>query len=403
MKIGIIGGGAAGMMAALAAAASKENQVIILEHKDRIGKKLLMTGNGKCNLTNRNISIDDYFSQDKNQCKKVLSRFTVEQTIAFFNDLGLCIKEKNGYVYPLSEQASTVLDLLQIGIREKGITVLTEVNVKKIQKRESFCVSTGEDILYFDKLILACGSKANPKSGSDGSGYEYARVLGHTILEPLPALVQLRCKESYFKSIAGVRIEARVQLLLEDKEDLWEVGELQITEYGISGIPIFQISRNAAIALHNHKKTAVTIDLLPMWRMQDLLTQMDKREQEFSDRTMEEFLIGILPKKVALCMLKLAQIKENEKVSLTSVKQKQSLYLLLKNWKVTVAATNSFEQAQVCSGGVAISELTEHMESKIVKGLYIVGEMTDVDGKCGGYNLQWAWSSGYAAGRHCVK
>lgn len=396
-RIGIIGGGASGMMAAITA--SEEGaDVTILEKNDKIGRKLLATGNGKCNLSNLDFDTAYYNSGNRERAAAVLGRFGVADTMHFFEKLGLLFKNKNGYLYPASEQASSVLDLLRYELQYAGVRVVCDAPVTDITAGKTFHVRCGSDTYEFDRVIIACGSKASPKTGSDGMGYTLAKKLGHTVITPVPALVQLKCKEPFFKSIAGVRCDARLTLLADHRELCVEQGELQLTDYGISGIPVFQLSRFAAYALEAKKAVHVRIDFLPDMDTAELEQRIRARLILQADRTAEEFVTGILNKKLGLLFLKLGGIKANDIVSAVTEQKLLRMFLHMKELTVTVTDTNSFANAQICAGGVSMDEVTDTLESMLVPGLYFSGEVLDVDGRCGGYNLQWAWSSGYVAG-----
>jgi hypothetical protein len=250
----------------------------------------------------------------------------------------------------------------------------------------------------YDALILTCGGKAAPKTGSDGRGFQLAEQLGHRIVPTVPALTALRCSENFYKQIAGVRCDAKLTLWVEQNRICTEQGELQLTDYGISGIPVFQLSRQAAYALRERKCTAVEIDFMPACQDNEYETFWQTRWERQSGQTMEQFITGITHKKVGLLLLKLAGIKEQETAENVPEKKRRQLEKLYRSFKVNVAAVNPYEQAQVCAGGVPCHEVTGQMESRIVKSLYFAGEILDVDGICGGYNLQWAWSSGAVAG-----
>ena len=278
-SVGIIGGGAAGMMAAIAAAKNNA-EVTIIEHTDRIGKKILMTGNGKCNFTNSDMSIEKYYGNHKEFAVSVLNAFSVKDTLKFFYQNGLLYKEKNGYYYPVSNQAASVLDVLRFTIKESNVLVHTNTKVHAIEaKKAGFDVVTDKQTFHFDKLILACGGMAASMTGSDGSGYKLAKKLGHHIIKPVPALVQLRSGETYFKSISGVRVDAGVTLFINHKLACEEKGELQITDYGLSGIPIFQFSRMVSKAFDENKKTEaiVRVDCLPMYSEEELMQYLSIR------------------------------------------------------------------------------------------------------------------------------
>lgn len=403
-KVTVIGGGASGIMAAIAAARHGA-QVVILEHKDRIGKKILMTGNGKCNLSNLSFSVDKYYSDTPQFVETIFRQFNEKDTISFFKEIGLFIKDKNGYLYPMSEQASTVLDLLRIELKYRNVEIITACNVKKVTSdpkakggKSQFTIDTDRGTYQSDTVILACGGKASPQSGSDGSGYELARKFGLKVITPLPALVQLRCAGNHFKAIAGVRCEAKLRLHVDGTMVKEEYGELQLTDYGISGIPVFQLSRIAAKALDIHKKVIVKIDLLPMMSKEMIYVFLTKTNP-CPDKTVEEAMLGLMNKKLLHMLWKQNGIKSECKLSKLPDKQIENLIETIKEWTVEVSATNSFLNAQVCCGGVDCKEIMDTCESGKVHGLFLTGELLDVDGICGGYNLQWAWSTGYIAGK----
>lgn len=399
-KIIIIGGGASGLTAAIAAA-RQGSSVTILEHMDRVGKKLLSTGNGRCNMTNLTMRPDCYRSSQPQFPMKVLDRYSVWDTLTFFEDIGIITKSKGGYIYPNSEQASAVLDMLRLEAAELGVVIHCGCQVRRIKKerKKGFRTETGQGLFWSDALILATGSKAAPVTGSDGSGYELAKQLGHTVITPLPALVQLRCAGSDYRQFAGVRCEAALKLLIDGSVRASEEGELQITDYGISGIPVFQISRFAAVALAEKCRVTVLIDFLPSKKIDDTIRFLTIRKNRMARRDCADFLTGIINKKLAHVILKRAGIGLNHKTGELKPEQLKRLLGQLKSFEAVVTATNSFEQAQVCSGGVNTREIrSETLESKLVPGLYLTGELLDVDGICGGYNLQWAWSTGMIAG-----
>ncbi len=407
-KVTVIGGGASGIMAAIAAARYGA-QVVILEHKDRIGKKILMTGNGKCNLSNLSFSADKYYSDSPRFVETIFRQFNEKDTISFFEGIGLFIKSKNDYLYPMSEQASTVLDLLRIELKYRNVEIITACDVKKVTAvpegksgKSQFTIDTDQGIYQSDTVILACGGKASPQSGSDGSGYELAKKFGLNVIPPLPALVQLRCTGNYFKAIAGVRCEAKLKLHIDGAIVKEEYGELQLTDYGISGIPVFQLSRIAAKALNVHKKVTVKIDLLPVMS-KEMISAFLTKMNTHPDKTVEEAMLGLMNKKLLYMLWKQNGIKPECRLSELSDKQIEKLIDVIKTWNVEVSATNSFLNAQVCCGGVDCKEITDTCEAKKVPGLFLTGELLDVDGICGGYNLQWAWSTGFIAGKTAAK
>ena len=398
MKVVIIGGGAAGMMAAVTAAGNG-HKVTVIEHKDRLGKKLLATGNGRCNLSNEALGFEpwDYYGVDENNSgyaliKSVFNKFGYDDTIRFFNELGLMVKSRNGLVYPYSDQASAVLDVLRFKIRDMGIEVICGCHAEEIEP--GFRIVTDKGEFKADRVIMAAGSCAQPKLGADGSGYKLLEKLGHKITPVSPGLVQIRCREDYFKSIAGIRMPASVSLYGPD-EIYTESGELQITAYGVSGIVIMNLSNRLSKC---EKEKYIVIDLLENMTEREVRKLIFNRCEAFKLRRAGELLIGILPKMLGELFLRLCGITVDTKVSWISDYQKEQLAGYLKNWKVRIQGTNTFEEAQICLGGLDPSELTDCLESKITPGLFVAGEIIDVHGDCGGFNLQQAWSTGAVAG-----
>lgn len=410
-KVYIIGGGASGMMAAIHAA-REGAQATILEHTDRVGRKLLSTGNGRCNLTNLYQAPECYRSCNQEFPMAVTKRYPVSETLDFFKGLGILPKSKDGYIYPNSEQASAVLDALRMETDYRRIKVLCGCEVESVKPGKGcesgevkhgsgFDIKTSLGTFHGDRLILAAGSKAAPVTGSDGSGYLLAQKLGHTVIPPLPALVQLRCQGKHYKQLSGIRTEARLKLLVNGTVTDIQEGELQLTDYGISGIPTFQLSRYASVALAAQRRVQVLIDYLPRQTVEETEMFLKERIKTMGYRTAQGFMTGILNKKLASVLLKLAGISDGEMADRIDTCRWKKLLKQIKTYEATVTAANPFENAQVCCGGVDTCEVdSETMESKMVPGLYLAGELLDVDGICGGYNLQWAWSSGALAGIH---
>ena len=426
-RVVVAGGGASGLVAAVFAAENGA-KVTILEHKDRVGRKILMTGNGRCNLTNMSDVRGKYYSSDRDSLDRVydtLARFDAVRTRDFFKELGLYTKEKrDGGVYPISEQASIVLDVLRSACDRLNVRIRTDCEItsvrpvktgggtvsviqyfhvnqeQKKQDNKNKMRSKKEEIEY-DQFILATGGKAAPVSGSDGSGYELAKSLGHSIVEPLPALVQLGCEGNFFKALSGVRAQGRVRLLVDGKEAASEEGELQLTDYGISGIPVFQFSRLASRALYEGKKCEAGINFIPYIESIDSLIfnkSMDDNIKDFSHKTAEEFLSGLVHKKVAAVVCRQNGIPSGATVGQVGANKLGDCIRMLADFRVRITAPNSFENAQVCCGGVPLSEVDENLMSRRHSDIYIIGELLDCDGICGGYNLQWAWATGAIAG-----
>lgn len=423
-KIVVAGGGASGLMAAVSAARNGAD-VTILEHMDRVGKKLLMTGNGRCNLTNMSDVHGKYYSSDADSLNRIydtLVRFDAEKTREFFRGIGLYTKEKrDGGVYPVSEQASIVLDVLRSACDMLGVQIRTDCEVISVKPArtgggtvhvaqyvrtnqekgksagKNRVLSKKEDIIY-DRLIFAAGGQAVSVSGSDGSGYRLIKTLGHSIVEPLPALVQLRCDGAFFKVLSGVRAQGIVRLLIGEQEVACEEGELQLTDYGISGIPVFQLSRLASRAIYDRKKCEAAINFIPYIERTDFEGSIRHHVREFAHKTVEEYLSGLVHKKIAGVVCKQNRITTGETVGQAGADRIRDCIRMLTDFRVKVTSPNSFEHAQVCCGGVPLGEVDENFMSRKCAGIYIVGELLDCDGICGGYNLQWAWATGAIAG-----
>ena len=434
-RIVIIGGGASGLVAAIGAAGSGAD-VTIVEHMDRVGKKILSTGNGRCNLTNLRMEADCYRCGQEGFPMEVIRGFGVDKTLAFFKGLGIEPKDRNGYIYPNSDQASAVLDVLRCEVERLGVVVLLSCNVEKIVPvdgnkdgkvggefknkakksvkveedsnqpaggRVRYKVYTDQGVLDADAVILAAGSKAAPSTGSDGSGYELAKMLGHRVIKPLPALVQLRCQGHMYRQMAGIRTDARVKLMAANELLAQDRGELQLTDYGLSGIPVFQVSRFAARALDQGKKVTALVDFMPSWDDGEAFGLLKKRAALLGHKTAEELFTGLLNKKLALVLIKLAGIQSSRKAGELSSRQLKLLLEQIKTYEAIVMSVNPFANAQVCCGGVDTREVdASTMESRLHDNLYLAGELLDVDGICGGYNLQFAWSSGMTAGIHAA-
>lgn len=426
----IIGAGASGLTAAISAA-RQGSKVLVIEQKDKAGKKILATGNGKCNYTNLFQAPECYRSNDSAFVMKVLSCFDVHQTIEFFKELGIYPKEKDGYLYPNSEQAMSVVQVLlfeceRLGvtfayknrvtaIKKPDFTVLTEQTIllepstgkkenKKSSKAEVAASSIQSVTYYGKKLILAAGGCASPKLGSDGSGFTLATGYGHRLIKPLPALVQLKSSEKFCKTLSGVRTVAKVEVYGGTNLLSKEEGEILFTDYGISGIPILQLSRFAAKALDQGNKVNLTIDFLPELTKDDIRKLLQERIQCNSNKSLEEMLVGLFNHKLSYILILQAGLDPNKKVKAINPKETDVLINQIKDFKMKISDTNSFENAQVCTGGISTNEIDETtMESKLIHNLFLTGELIDVDGTCGGYNLQWAWSSGYLAGKAAGK
>lgn len=386
------------MMAAITAS-DKGAKVTVYEKMDRVGKKILATGNGKCNLSNTNMELNNYYTEDEEKLGRCFARFSTQDTVRFFAKQGLMVRNKEGYLYPYCEQAAVVLDVLRAAVNKRGIEVFTSVENISIfaKKNGKFAVDSTIGKKEFECVILACGSKAGVKN-ADTQGLNLAKDFGHRIVPLLPALVQVRCEGDFFKAVAGVRCKAGIALYAENKLLAKEQGELQLTDYGISGIPVFQISRVIARCLQKKENVKVLIDFLPDITGGEWEDFIRERISQYEGYSCEEFLTGMLHKKISLMLLKEYGLKNADIVDSHTKQKLLKLCYAMKEFEVIPRSTNSFEQAQVCCGGVDFKELDDNMQSIYQPGLFMCGEMIDIDGKCGGYNLQWAWTSGYIAG-----
>ena len=398
--VAVIGGGASGMMAAVTAA-SEGARVILLEHKDRIGKKILSTGNGRCNFTNIHQEPICYHSEDPMFPWEVVERFNAQAVISFFLQLGVYSKNRNGYIYPNSDQASAVLDAFRMELDRLKVEIRTGVECREIRPgKKGFTVLTDQGPVRADRVILCAGSKAAPTTGSDGSGYDLAKKLGHRILPVLPALTALKCEEKFFKSIAGVRANGSVSIWSGGECIATDTGEIQLTDYGISRIPVFQVSRYASKLLYEKKEMDAVLDFMPDFTKEQTNAFLRARAKTRPDKSAEMFLIGLFHKKLCDLWIRLSEIPRQRKAGELTEDEIARLTSLIKEFRVRVRETNPYDKAQVCCGGVDTREVNpETLESVYVPGVYFAGEILDVDGMCGGYNLTFAWASGYVAGK----
>ncbi len=404
-KVVVIGAGASGLVAAIYAK-KRYDEVILVEKNEICGKKILATGNGRCNFWNEDQSIEHYRGSEMKKIEEVLSAKNKEEALNFFEKIGIKAKIKNGYYYPFSNQASSMQRALILEATKQKVNIKTSEEVIDIVKKgEKFEIITkSKEKILADLVILATGSKAAPKTGSDGIGYELCKKFGHSINKPMPALVQLKANGKFFKEWEGVRSDVSIFLFENGKKIASEVGEIQLTNYGISGICVFNLSGRVSTGLEKNKKEEVKINFLNGLNIKnedEFIKWMEKRDRVLEDRNILEELEGILNYKLAKVLLKLSNINEIEKWKNLSDISKKNLAKNMTGFILNITGTNSFDKAQVCTGGVPIEEIDVNtMESKKQKGLFITGELLDVDGDCGGYNLEWAWITGIIAGSH---
>lgn len=402
----VAGGGAAGIMAAIAARRSGAD-VTILEKNPRVGKKILATGNGRCNYTNINTDITYYNGNNPKFAYSALSAFTADDTISFFEKLGIQHKvEDFGKVFPMSDQASSFVDVLLYELNELGINVVCNAYVKDIVKKNSeFIINLDNgDIFRGDSIILATGGKAMPSSGSDGNSYNLATKLGHTLTDIFPALVQILLEGSYFKRIDGVKFVGTAEVIHNNKSIAKDRGDILFSNNAISGPPIFQISRKAGELLNAGKEAYLKVAILDMMNKEELIALLNKRFQTNPKKSVDFSFVGLINKRLIPVVLIESGISDMKRpVGSLSAREQEAIASILVDWRFKVKGTKSWPSAQVTAGGIDVAEINPNtMESKLVKGLFFAGEIIDIDGQCGGFNLQWAWSSGFIAGKNAA-
>ena len=398
----IIGGGASGLITAIYAA-KNGNKVTILEKNKTCGKKILITGNGKCNYWNSNQSLNNYHTNNKDILEKILTSDNQQEVLNFFTSIGIIPRIKDCYYYPYSNQATSIQTALIKEAELQGIEIITETEVYDIKKEnDSFIINTSNGIYNGNKTVLSTGSKASPKTGSDGLGYKLAASFGHNVIEPLPALVQLKANTSFLKEWHGIRSDVSVSLLENNILIDTQIGEIQLTDYGVSGICIFCLSGQVSRGLSLNKKEQISINFMHPFNLnkkEDFIKWMDERNNLVKNRSVSDLLDGLLNYKLINLILKLSKIDRNLSWNKLSIQERLLLGNYLTNFKLDIISTNSFDSSQTCTGGIPLTEINpQTMGSIKTKDLYLTGELLDVDGNCGGYNLTFAWITGYLAG-----
>ncbi len=397
MTITVIGAGASGMAAAIAASENENTQVILLERQQRVGKKLSATGNGRCNLSNINANRQGYHGDDPSFSAFAISTFSPKDTLKWFESLGLfTMIDNSGKVYPYSEQANSVVDILRFGINKKNITLKTEFEVKRIRKSvDKFLIESDNERIQCDKVIIACGGLASAKLGGVMSGYRLLSSLGHSITKLRPSLVQLKTDWKGVTALKGVRANCTASIYKNGNEMISSTGEIQFTDYGLSGPVIFEISRDVCTGGGNW---TCKLDFIPNKNSDEIYSELLRRKN--TQLTTDDLLTGILHNRLGRIICKESHIKGGIPISSIEDKVLRQTSKLVKGFNLTISGVMGMDNAQVTAGGAVTDEFNKQtMESKLVKGLYACGEVLDVDGDCGGYNLQWAWSSGRLAGK----
>lgn len=389
------------MAAALAAAENPNVTVELFERQARVGRKLQATGNGRCNLTNMHACTVGYHGEDPSFSEAALSAMGPVDTLAWFRKLGLfTVEEPSGRVYPYSDQANSVVDVLRFALEKPNIHLHLGAEVLKIKRTgEEFSVESAEEKLICDKVIIACGGLAGTKLGGSMAGYKLLTKLGHKSTRLRPALVQLKCSWSGISALKGVRANCNAKILRNGALRMESTGELQFTEYGLSGPVIFEVSRDACVGV---AEWVCRLDFLPQISENTLYLDLLNRKNRCLPA--DELLTGILHNRLGRTLIKAAGIRSTATMDMVSEQEIRAVCKLVKAFDIPIAEPLGMDAAQVTAGGIVTKDFNpETMESYLVPGLYACGEVLDVDGDCGGYNLQWAWSSGYCAGSHAGK
>jgi predicted Rossmann fold flavoprotein len=385
----VIGGGAAGICAAISSARRGE-PVIICEKMSQLGKKILASGNGRCNLLNDNFSEAYYNPSSRHLVKSVFDKFGQREILDFFQGLGLQVYSREGRIFPVTNQAASVLKVLELELKRLAVTVEFNFDCSAISHSRNGIQVFSRDgkTLECHKLVLTGGGKTYPAYGSDGNMFLLAQQLGHKIIQPVPAAVSLLVKDKLCQVLQGQRIVAKARSLIEDYDGEEVSGELLFTQYGLSGTCILDISEEISVALNRLHKTKVfiSLDFVPFMDKKQLTNELNKRKQDHW--AVEDRLAGILPNKFSLA---LKSLFENNDITATVD--------FLKDSRFQVSGTRGWNEAEFTSGGISINEINSGtLESNLKRGIYFAGEVLDVNGKRGGYNLGWAWASGYVAG-----
>ena len=396
-EILIIGGGASGMAAALRAAADKSNRVTLLERQARVGKKLLATGNGRCNLTNTQAEVKHYHGAQPEFAEAALKRYPPAEVLRFFAGLGLrTVTEYGGRVYPMSDHAGSVVDVLRLALERESVALRCGAPAERIRRKGSgFAVECGGETLYADRVIIACGGCAGSKLGGVTDGYELLKSLGHSRTALHPALTQIRTVPDYPRALKGIRANARLSLLRGERCLGETQGDVLFTETGISGTAVFELSRIAALSGEGLSASLGFFDEDEDALFDDLL----QRRARDGDNPANQILIGTVQSRLGQMLCKAAGISGGELAAEVDEGRLRALARVMRDFRLPVTGVSGFESAQVTVGGVKTAEFDEKtLQSRLVPGLYACGEVLDIDGDCGGFNLQWAWASGLLAG-----
>lgn len=396
-SIAIIGAGASGLFASIILR-KRGFAVTIFEKNSKAGRKLLATGNGKCNITNKNLNLNHFFSTNPKFIKYPIETFGFGEFTKFCDEIGLNLTTtENGKTYPSSLQASSVVDVLYNVALFYGVKFQFNNEVKEIDFKEKAHLLCDSTKYIFDKIIVATGSIAMEKLGGSESGYRFGQKFGHTIIKPIPSLVQLTSNDKEIYPLNGVKTEANITLYINNKQQKTVQGDILFTNYGVSGNSILDLSRDANIALLEKNQLHIVVDIFPQLDKNKLLALLEKKKKHLIGREKEFLLLSLINNKLIEFIFKKAKIANHKKlIDDLDKKDLQSLTFALKSIKITIDGSKGFESAEVVAGGICVDEIDDKtMESKKQKGLYFCGEVLDVDGACGGYNLHWAWASAF--------
>lgn len=410
--IAVVGGGAAGLMAACAAAEelrTSGGSVVLLEHMPRVGKKLLTTGNGRCNLTNTAIDAEFYHGGRPELIRVVLEEYGTQRIQRVFKEMGLlCRADDEGRVYPYSNQASAVLNTLRAQLSRLRVQEMCGTKVISLRKNKSeFLLETENGVVQASRVILACGGKAAPSTGSDGSGFSLAKTAGHTVTPLFPSLTQIKVQLERVKALKGLRCQGSVSLWADGEPLASETGEIQFGENHLSGICIFQLSRHTGeffatgcVRGRRRKQLALSLDLAPEQSEDELLAFLNHMQRLSADKPAAEVLSGVLPARIGQEIVKSSIPDKQTETKKLSAHDLHNIAKTAKNWRFEPLGNMPWQNAQVTAGGVPLDEIIiPSLESRKLPGLYFAGEILDVDGLCGGYNLHWAWCTGLRAGK----
>ena len=410
----IVGAGASGMSAAIAfqkerkAMGREKGQVILLEKNDRVGKKVLATGNGRCNLSNKEMSLAHFHCRREDYPKMVFSHVSQQDVLSFLSDIGIITTSEGNKLFPMSKTAASVVDAFRYALEENSIEVISDASVVSIRKEDLFLVESEDGSIYSaHKVLVACGGACAPNLGTTGDGYKWLSTLGHKVYAPKPSIVQLETENSVTKALSGLRLDADLTLVADGDVVAGHYGEVLFTDYGLSGPAVLQVSGEVARRIRKDRLTVpmkVCLRLFDEEMLSDIRVEIASRRENFGSRSLDQVLLSILPQKIGMMIVKSALDRPLSMPILSLSDQDiDKIIATLRSWEFRVLGTKSLEFAQTTIGGADCEEFSaDTMESQLVHGLYACGEVLDVDGDCGGYNLTWAFASGILAGSSCA-